>query len=291
MTFTDPQAAAVGATEGRYSATMPLVEVAKTATYTRAYAESNGYLTLLSDGERLTGAHAFGPEAGEWLQQATLAIRARVPLAVLRDTIQPFPTFSEIYLGALKALDREVAAVSGLAALDEASTWLNSEPLTSAGLRGRVVLVDFWTYSCVNWLRTLPYVRAWHERYRERLVVVGAHAPEFGFEHDLDNVRRATRDLRRRLPGRDRQRLHASGGPSTTTTGPPSTCSTATGDVRFQHFGEEAYEETERAIQQLLGVDEALVDVDADGFAQAADWEHAEVPGDLPRQRSRRAAR
>jgi pyruvate/2-oxoglutarate dehydrogenase complex dihydrolipoamide dehydrogenase (E3) component len=87
-----------------------LSDVAKTATYTRAYAESNGYLTLLSDGERLTGAHALGPEAGEWLQQATLAIRARIPLDVLRDTIQPFPTFSEIYLAALKALDRAVAA-------------------------------------------------------------------------------------------------------------------------------------------------------------------------------------
>ena len=73
--------------------------MAKTATYTRAYAESNGFLTLLSDGERLTGAYALGPEAGEWLQQATLAIRARVPLDVLRDTIQPFPTFSEIYVG------------------------------------------------------------------------------------------------------------------------------------------------------------------------------------------------
>jgi dihydrolipoamide dehydrogenase len=109
VTFTDPQAAAVGATEGRFGATMRLAEVAKTATYTRAYAESNGYLTLLSDGERLTGAHALGPEAGEWLQQATLAIRARVPLAVLIDTIQPFPTFSEVYLGALKALDRVTA--------------------------------------------------------------------------------------------------------------------------------------------------------------------------------------
>src|SRR5690242_1973272 len=75
-------------------------------------------------------------------------------------------------------------------ALDEASVWLNSEPLTAEGLRGRVVLVDFWTYSCINWLRTLPYVRAWHSAYRE-LVVVGAHAPEFGFEHDLANVRRA----------------------------------------------------------------------------------------------------
>jgi dihydrolipoamide dehydrogenase len=78
--------------------------VAKTATYTSAYAESNGFMTLLSDGERLTGAYALGPEAGEWLQQATLAIRARVPLDVLADTIQPFPTFSEIYLSAVKAL-------------------------------------------------------------------------------------------------------------------------------------------------------------------------------------------
>ena len=84
-------------------------EVAKTATYTQAYAESNGFLTLLSDGERLTGAYALGPEAGEWLQQATLAIRAHVPLDVLRDTIQPFPTFSEIYVAALKALRREIA--------------------------------------------------------------------------------------------------------------------------------------------------------------------------------------
>jgi pyruvate/2-oxoglutarate dehydrogenase complex dihydrolipoamide dehydrogenase (E3) component len=104
VTYTDPQAGAVGATEAPFSATALVSEVAKTATYTRAYAESNGFLTVLSDGERLTGAYALGPEAGEWLQQATLAIRARVPLEVLRDTIQPFPTFSEIYLAALKAL-------------------------------------------------------------------------------------------------------------------------------------------------------------------------------------------
>jgi pyruvate/2-oxoglutarate dehydrogenase complex dihydrolipoamide dehydrogenase (E3) component len=104
VVFTDPQAAAAGATEARFSASTPLSQVAKTETYTRAYAESNGLLTLLSDGDRLTGAYALGPEAGEWLQQATLAIRARVPLEVLRDTIQPFPTFSEIYVAALKAL-------------------------------------------------------------------------------------------------------------------------------------------------------------------------------------------
>ena len=110
VVYTDPQVAAVGATEARFSATVRLADVAKTATYTHAYAESNGFLTLLSDGERLTGAYAFGPEAGEWLQQATLAIRARVPLDVVRDVIQPFPTFSEIYVPALKALHSQIVA-------------------------------------------------------------------------------------------------------------------------------------------------------------------------------------
>jgi len=109
VVFTDPQAAAAGAGEARFSATARIAEVPKMETYTRAYAESNGFLTLLSDGERLTGAYALGPEAGEWLQQATLAIRGRVPLDVLRDTIQPFPTFSEIYVAALKALGDELA--------------------------------------------------------------------------------------------------------------------------------------------------------------------------------------
>jgi pyruvate/2-oxoglutarate dehydrogenase complex dihydrolipoamide dehydrogenase (E3) component len=110
--YTDPQAAAVGATEGRFSATAQLSELAKTETYTRAYAESNGFLTLLSDGEHLTGAYALGPEAGEWLQQATLAVRAQVPIELLRDTIQPFPTFSEIYVAALKVLRSEIAGAS-----------------------------------------------------------------------------------------------------------------------------------------------------------------------------------
>ncbi|HEY2880263.1 NAD(P)/FAD-dependent oxidoreductase [Nocardioides sp.] len=112
VTYTDPQAAAVGAADDRFSASARLADVAKTATYTHAYAESNGYLTLVSDGQRLTGAHALGPEAGEWMQQATLAIRAHVPLDVLIDTIQPFPTFSEIYVAALKALGAEIAAPS-----------------------------------------------------------------------------------------------------------------------------------------------------------------------------------
>jgi len=109
VTYTDPAAAAVGATDARFGGTALVSAVAKTATYTREYAESNGFLTLLSDGECLTGAYALGPDAGEWLQQATLAIRARVPLDVLVDTIQPFPTFSEIYGDALKALLVELA--------------------------------------------------------------------------------------------------------------------------------------------------------------------------------------
>ena len=165
-----------------------------------------------------------------------------------------------------------------LSALDSAPVWLNTEPLTAAGLRGRVVLVDVWTYSCVNWLRTLPYVRAWHERYRDRgLVVVGVHAPEFGFEHDLDNVRRAVAALDVGYPvvidndfaiWRSLDNHYW----------PAVYLVDGEGRVRFQHFGEEAYEETERAIQQLLGVDEGLVDVDAGGLAEAADWDALRSP-------------
>jgi dihydrolipoamide dehydrogenase len=109
VAYTDPQAGAVGATEAPYSATAPMSEVPKTATYTHAYAQSNGFLTLLSDGARLTGAYALGPEAGEWLQQATLAIRAHVPLEILSDTIQPFPSFSGIYDAAVLALRMQIA--------------------------------------------------------------------------------------------------------------------------------------------------------------------------------------
>jgi pyruvate/2-oxoglutarate dehydrogenase complex dihydrolipoamide dehydrogenase (E3) component len=109
--YTDPQAASVGVAQAQFTATARLSEVAKTATYTHEYASSNGFLTLLSDGQYLTGAYALGPEAGEWLQQATLAIRARVPIEVLRDVIQPFPTFSEIYVDALKALHGQITAV------------------------------------------------------------------------------------------------------------------------------------------------------------------------------------
>jgi thiol-disulfide isomerase/thioredoxin len=162
---------------------------------------------------------------------------------------------------------------SPLSALDRKPVWLNSAPLAAEGLRGRVVLVDFWTYSCVNWLRTLPYIRAWHGRYGdEGLVVVGAHAPEFGFEHDLDNVRRAARALDIGYPvvidndfaiWRSFDNRYW----------PAIYLVDRDGRVGFHHFGEGAYEETERAIQQLLGVDEKTVRVDAGGLAEAADWD------------------
>jgi thiol-disulfide isomerase/thioredoxin len=167
---------------------------------------------------------------------------------------------------------------SALAALDGAPVWLNSEPLTADALRGRVVLVDFWTYSCVNWLRTLPYVRAWHERYRDDgLVVVGAHAPEFGFEHDLDNVRRAASELGVTYPvviDNDFAIWRSFGNRYW----PAVYLVDRDGRVRFQHFGEEAYEETEHAIQRQLGVDGDTVRVDAGGLAEAADWSTLNSP-------------
>jgi thiol-disulfide isomerase/thioredoxin len=167
---------------------------------------------------------------------------------------------------------------SALAALDGAPVWANSGALTAAELCGRVVLVDIWTYSCVNWLRTLPYVRAWADRYRDRgLVVVGVHSPEFGFEHELENVRRATRDLDVRYPvvlDNDFAIWESLGNRFW----PAVYVVDGDGRVRFTHFGEGNYEETERAIQDLLGVDEENVRVDAGGLAEAADWDKIRSP-------------
>jgi pyruvate/2-oxoglutarate dehydrogenase complex dihydrolipoamide dehydrogenase (E3) component len=112
VVFTDPQAAAVGASDGERTATVAMSAVARTATYTRAYATHPGFLTLVADGDRLTGAYALGPEAGEWLQQATLAVRAGVPLSIMRDTIQPFPTFSEAFVEAVAQLTSRVAVAA-----------------------------------------------------------------------------------------------------------------------------------------------------------------------------------
>jgi thiol-disulfide isomerase/thioredoxin len=164
--------------------------------------------------------------------------------------------------------------------LDGATGWLNSPPLTTEGLRGRVVAVDFWTYTCINWLRTAPYVRAWAEAYRDAgLVVVGVHTPEFPFEHDVGNVRRAIEDRRITHP----VALDADYGVWTAfanTYWPALYVVDADGRIRFTHFGEGAYEESEQVIRDLLaeaGAGNRLpsrVTVDAAGIEAAADWAH-----------------
>jgi thiol-disulfide isomerase/thioredoxin len=160
-----------------------------------------------------------------------------------------------------------------------ATAWLNSPPLSAASLRGNVVLIDFWTYTCINWLRTLPYMRAWAEKYREHgVVTIGVHSPEFSFEHDLENVRRAARDMRVEYPiaiDNDFAIWHA----FTNHYWPTLYLVDALGHLRYHHFGEGAYELTEMMLQHLLaeagigGFDDDLVSVDAQGAEVAADWD------------------
>jgi thiol-disulfide isomerase/thioredoxin len=183
-------------------------------------------------------------------------------------------------LGATRAVSRAmgIAGDSSLKALRGATAWLNSPPLSADGLRGKVVLVDFCTYSCVNWLRTLPFVRAWAEKYKEHgLVVIGAHTPEFGFEHDLENVRRALAAMRVNYPiAVDNDYAIWNG--FSNQYWPALYLLDAKGVIRFTHFGEGAYDESERMIQQMLGEAGArdfsreMVRVDAHGLEVSADW-------------------
>jgi thiol-disulfide isomerase/thioredoxin len=171
-----------------------------------------------------------------------------------------------------------------LPSLGSATEWLNSQPLAPAGLRGSVVLVDFWTYTCINWLRTLPYVRAWAEKYKDHgLVVIGVHTPEFDFEHDLDNVRRATKDLRVNYPiAIDND--YAIWSAFDNHYWPALYFVDAQGHIRHHQFGEGRYEESEMIIQQLLteagtgGIGQELVSVDASGAEAAADWGSLKSP-------------
>jgi thiol-disulfide isomerase/thioredoxin len=166
-----------------------------------------------------------------------------------------------------------------LPSLSGATGWLNSPPLTAAGLRGSVVLVDFWTYTCINWLRQLPYVRAWAERYKDHgLVVIGVHTPEFDVEHDLDNLRRAATDLRVDYPivvDNDYAIWDAFGNRYW----PALYFADAQGQIRHHRFGEGDYERSEATIQRLLtaagagGIGQDLVSVDATGVEAAADWD------------------
>jgi thiol-disulfide isomerase/thioredoxin len=166
---------------------------------------------------------------------------------------------------------------------DGATGWLNSPPLTTADLRGKVVLVDFWTYTCINWLRTLGYVRAWAEKYADQgLVVVGVHTPEFPFERDVDNVRQAAKDMRVEYPiALDSD--YAVWQAFSNHYWPAVYIADADGKIRHHHFGEGGYEECERVVQQLLreagrDVGDDLVSVADDGFEAQADWSNLESP-------------
>jgi thiol-disulfide isomerase/thioredoxin len=171
-----------------------------------------------------------------------------------------------------------------LPSLSGATAWLNSPPLSAADLRGKVVLVDFWTYTCINWLRTLPYVRAWAEKYKEHgVVVIGVHTPEFPFEHDLENVRRAVQDMRVSYPiAIDND--YAIWDAFNNQYWPALYIVDAQGRIRYHQFGEGAYEQSEMIIQQLLaeagisGIAHDLVTVDAQGAEAAADWRDLRSP-------------
>ncbi len=162
--------------------------------------------------------------------------------------------------------------------LGGATEWLNSEPLGPAELRGHVVLVDFWTLTCINWLRTEPYVRAWSQAYRDDgLVVIGVHTPEFSFEHDIDRVREATKERAINYPvavDNDYEIWSA----FDNNYWPALYFVDADGVIRDHHFGEGRYEQSERVIQQLLGVKRELVSVEGVGVEAEADWEHLRTP-------------
>jgi len=165
-----------------------------------------------------------------------------------------------------------------------ATGWLNSEPLTGSDVRGNVVLVQFWTYTCINWLRTLPYVRAWARKYGEQgLVVLGVHTPEFPFEREVDNVRRAIEEMEIDYPvALDND--YAVWRAFDNNYWPALYFVDAQGNIRDHHFGEGRYEESERVIQQLLagagaaGVDDGLVSVEGPGLEAPADWDDLGSP-------------
>ena len=171
-----------------------------------------------------------------------------------------------------------------LPSFDGATGWLNSEPLTPAGLHGKVVLAGFWTYTCINWLRQLPYLRAWAAKYSGHgLVVIGVHTPEFSFEHNVDNVRWAVQDMRVTYPVATDNR-YAVWGAFGNHYWPALYFADAQGRIRHHHFGEGEYGRSEMVIQQLLaeagstGAGTGLVSADARGLEVPADWASLRSP-------------
>jgi thiol-disulfide isomerase/thioredoxin len=217
--------------------------------------------------DRLQG---FNMKARQLVLAAILATGVAAPIEALGEN----PPMAQPMTSAAVQLPVEGQFPS----LGGAIEWLNSPPLTPAGLRGKVVLVDVWTYTCINWLRTLPYVRAWAEKYRNQgLVVIGVHTPEFAFEHNIDNVRRAAKDMKVDYPIAVDSN-YAVWRAFNNEYWPALYFVDAQGRIRHHQFGEGEYDQSERVIQQLLteagatGVGRDLVSVDARGAEVAADW-------------------
>jgi thiol-disulfide isomerase/thioredoxin len=220
------------------------------------------------------------------LVAAVLAVAVAVPILGFWGNInvaQPIAS-TEAPIPSLHGVATEFAGQSELASLDRADEWLNSPPLNAQALRGKVVLVDFWTYTCINWLRTLPYVRGWHEKYRNQgLVVIGVHSPEFSFEKNPSNVRRAVKDMRVDYPvAVDSE--HMIWRAFHNQYWPALYFIDAQGRIRHRQFGEGSYEQSEMIIQALLaetgvaGIDRAPAMVDGHGLEAAADWRDLKSP-------------
>jgi hypothetical protein len=216
---------------------------------------------------------------GRLLMAAVLATAIGVPTAgAAGDATVPQPTTALRVPFLHGLLTGRIAGQSELASLARADAWLNSPPLRASALHGKVVLIDFWTYTCINWLRTLAYVRAWDARYRQQgLVVIGVHAPEFEFEKNVDNVRRAVREMGIDYPvAVDSE--HVIWRAFENQYWPALYFIDSQGRVRYHHFGEGGYEQSEMIIQELLaeagtgGIDRTPVSVGPRGIEAAADW-------------------
>src|SRR5882724_4237034 len=238
-------------------------------------------LTPVTRGTSIVVRRHASMKTRKLLLAAVVATAIGAPIAAFVgdiDGVKPM-TFTEVDVPFLQGLSiGQTAGQSGLASLERADEWLNSPPLTESALRGKVVLIDFWTYTCINWLRTLPYVHAWDEKYRDRgLVVIGIHAPEFSFEKDLNNVRRAVKAMRIDYPvAVDND--HLIWRAFDNRYWPALYFIDSQGRVRHHQFGEGSYEQSEKIIQELLAetgtgkTDPEPVSVDARGIEAAADW-------------------
>jgi thiol-disulfide isomerase/thioredoxin len=228
-----------------------------------------------------SAAEIFAMKTKSLIATAVLVLAIGAPVAgFVKDTIMPqqtTPTGKRApFLHGFSIA--QLSALPELASLSRADEWLNSPPLTTSDLQGKVVLIDFWTYTCINWLRTLPYVRAWSEKYKDQgLVIIGVHAPEFEFEKNLSNVRRAVKDLKVDYTvAVDND--HVIWRAFKNQYWPALYFIDAQGRIRHHQFGEGNYAQAEKVIQQLLaeagasGVSREAVSVEGDGIEADADW-------------------